>query len=70
MDPQKSSELSQALALLLPYFRRAFWFSLAGQPAGAGADRLHAGGLRPCGQQPQPLHIADADRWWCWAPMW
>ena len=29
MNPQKSSpELSQALALLRPYFRRAFWFSL------------------------------------------
>jgi ATP-binding cassette, subfamily C, bacterial exporter for protease/lipase len=29
MNPQKSSpELSQALALLRPYFKRAFWFSL------------------------------------------
>ena len=30
MGPQKSSELAQAIALLLPYARRAFWFSIAG----------------------------------------
>ena len=30
MGPQKSSELAQAIALLRPYVRRAFWFSLVG----------------------------------------
>ncbi len=61
MKSPQSSELAEALAVAEALFQAGLLVQPGRQPAGARAHRLHAGGVRPRRQQPQPPDLADAD---------